>query len=428
MVSSYLPYPLFSGGQVRLYNLIKELSSKHEITLLCEKRSDQTDDDIKAVEKICKKVITVNRRKQWTAENILKSGTSSNSFLLTGHTHPEMKQKIKDELAAEWYDFIHVETYYVMQNLPEVFIPVVLVEHNIEYKVYKRYVERAPIVSRPLLAVDVMKIKKEEEEFWKRAEALVAVSKDDQEVMQQAGLKPALVPNGVNTGVFAFKDTSVAIAQKEKRILFIGDFKWIQNKDSISYIINEVWPEIRKKFSSVILNKMKNPHQEDPSARRLRGSPLAAAPQDDNLKLWIVGRSIPDTIRNLTNDPNVLFDEASSAKPTPEIFQEASVLLAPIRVGGGTSYKILESMSCGTPVVTMKLSADSLEAKDGEELLVGQSAEELALKTHRLLQERDLYEKISKGGRAFVESKYTWKEIAKKLDEVYTKVVESKIV
>src|SRR4051812_17649149 len=66
LVSSYLPYPLHSGGQVRLYNLIKELSAKHEITLICEKRSHQTAEDISEMAKICKKVITVPRRKQWS--------------------------------------------------------------------------------------------------------------------------------------------------------------------------------------------------------------------------------------------------------------------------------------------------------------------------------------------------------------------------
>ncbi len=87
MISSYLPYPLHSGGQVRLYNLIKELSGKHEITLVCERRPHQTSEDIKEVEKICKKVVTVPRRKQWSLENVLKSVFSSHSFLVTGHTH-----------------------------------------------------------------------------------------------------------------------------------------------------------------------------------------------------------------------------------------------------------------------------------------------------------------------------------------------------
>jgi glycosyltransferase involved in cell wall biosynthesis len=399
MVSSYLPFPLYSGGQVRLFNLIKELSVKHDITLICEKRSNQTEEDIKAVEKICKKVITVPRRKQWSAGNIIKSGSSQNSFLLTGHTHKIMQQKIIEELAAEYYDLIHVETYYVIQNLPDVFIPVVLVEHNIEYKVYERYIKQAPALLRPLLAVDVLKIKNEEEASWKRAESLVAVSKDDQLVMEKKGVAAKLVPNGVNTEQFAFKGVMSEPKHKEKKILFIGDFKWIQNRDSVQFIIKEVWPLLRQGFAG----------------------------QASNVKLWIVGRSIPDSIRSLTNDPNVVFDEASSANATQEIFQEAAVLLAPIRVGGGTSYKILESMSCGTPVVTMQLSADAIEAEDGETVLVGQNPSELADKTVSLLQDSVLYEKISTNGRNFVELTYTWKEIAKRLDDVYSTVVKGAV-
>jgi glycosyltransferase involved in cell wall biosynthesis len=392
MVSSYLPYPLYSGGQVRLYNLIKELSVKHEITLICEKRANQTQQDIETVEKICKKVITVERQKQWTLSNMIKSGSSEHSFLVTGHTHKLMQQKIQEELANQWYDLVHVETYYVYQNLPDSLVPVVLVEHNIEYKVYEKYVSRAPFFLRPLLAVDVLKIKKEEEFCWKESEALVAVSREDQRIMETVGCKPALVANGVNTEHFSFKDKST-LAKKERKILFIGDYKWIQNTDAVSFLITEIWPEINKKV------------------------------QTTNVKLWIVGRKIPEAIRNLTNDPSVLFDEESSSKPTPEIFQEADVLLAPIRVGGGTSYKILESMSCGTPVVTMKLSADALEAKDGESLLVGNSATDLANKTDILLHDANLYKQISKGGRLFVEENYRWEKIAKRLDDVYTDVV-----
>ncbi|MBU3978734.1 glycosyl transferase family 1, partial [Patescibacteria group bacterium] len=56
LISSYLPYPLFSGGQIRLYNLLKELSRNHRVTLICEKRGNQTESDVKEIEKICEKV------------------------------------------------------------------------------------------------------------------------------------------------------------------------------------------------------------------------------------------------------------------------------------------------------------------------------------------------------------------------------------
>jgi glycosyltransferase involved in cell wall biosynthesis len=396
VISSYLPYPLFSGGQVRLYNLIKELSSKHEITLICEKRSHQAKQDVSEVKKICKDVITIDRKKQWSIGNIAKAGISSNSFLVTGHTQPLFKQKIQETLAAEKFDLIHVETYYVIQNLPQTSVPIVLVEHNIEYSVYEKFKDRAPVFLRPLLSFDITKIKREEEHYWKAAKALVSVSLEDQQVMKKSGFNPFLVPNGVNTDQFKFK-AKVFGGDGIKKILYLGDFKWIQNRDAVAYIIKEIWPMIR----------------ENGKGESVKGE----------LKLWIVGRNIPDSIRNLTNDPDVLFDEESSGLPTEEIFQQAALLLAPIRIGGGTSYKILESMSSGTPVVTMQMSADALGAKDGNEVMVGKNAEELAEKSLQVLSVDSLYKKISKNGRELVEKNYTWEEIGKKLDEVYKEAV-----
>lgn len=387
IVSSYLPYPLFSGGHVRLYNLMKELASKHEITLICEKRSNQTEQDIAEVKKVCKKVITVERRKQWSLGNIAKAATSFHSFLLSGHTNKAMRKKIREALVKDSFDVIHVETYYVMQNVPEMTIPVVLVEHNIEYKVYEKFALKAPAVLRPLLTIDIAKIKREEETFWRHVDALVAVSKGDKKVMEDRHVHATVVSNGVNTKKFSFKAKG---ANDEKRVLFIGDFKWIQNTDTVKFIIENIWPLIKK--------------------------------QENNFKLWFVGRSIPNSLKSLANDPDVLFDEASSNLPTEKIFQKASVLLAPIRVGGGTSYKILESMSCGTPVVTMQMSADALDAVDGHDIMVGETADELAKKTLSLLQDQSLYEKISKNGRVLIEKKYTWKEIGKNLEEVYQSV------
>jgi polysaccharide biosynthesis protein PslH len=387
VVSSYLPYPLYSGGQVRLYNLIKELSAKHTITLVCERRPHETDQDIAEVKKICKDVITVPRKKQWSIQNILNAGMSQHSFLITGHTLPKMQEVIGELLRVQKFDLIHVETFYVMQNVPQTAVPIVLVEHNVEYQVYERFKEKAPPIARPLLSLDIAKIRKEEESFWKKAAKVVVVSKDDQTIIQEAGIRSEVVANGVNTNQFELKNIEAAIKQKDKKILFIGDYKWMQNRDSAAFIIKEVWPLIKAKHPTVTL--------------------------------WFVARAIPDSIRELTKDPRIIFDEQSSAKPTEEIFQEASVLLAPIRVGGGTSYKILESMSCGTPVITMPLSANALQAKDGVHLLVGESSTTLAQKTVQVLKDDVLYKHVSVSGRTFIEAHYTWKQIAKVLDSVY---------
>jgi polysaccharide biosynthesis protein PslH len=393
MVASYLPFPLFSGGHVRLFNLIKELSEKHDVTLICEKRPYQNEEDIKQVEKICNKVITVNRKKQWSVENIIVSIFSPNSFLVTGHSHGEMRSRISTELANKQYDLIHVETYYVFQNVPSVSLPIVLTEHNIEFMVYKRFVDTLSVLLRPMFGIEINKIKNEEEAFWQKATRLVAVSKSDAKIMEEKGLKPAIVPNGVDTDKFSLKQRVVSRDSQAKKILFIGDFKWIQNLDAAKFIIEEIWPLINKE------QRTKYSEQE--------------------VKLWIVGRKIPESIRSLSNDPNIFFDEESAIRPTEELFQEANLLLAPIRVGGGTSYKILESMSCGTPAVTMLMSADAIEAEDNNNIMVGENAQELADKAIQLLTDPKLYEKVSHNGRRLIEEKYTWKKIGKDLEKVY---------
>lgn len=386
MVSSFLPYPLDSGGHVRLYNILKKLQKNNEVTLVCEKRAYQSEKDIEEVKKICKKVIYVPRKKQWSISNILKSGFSQNSFLITGHTSEKLKNLIKQEMQENAFDIIHVETFYVMQNLPETSLPVVLVEHNIEYLVYKRYAQQAPVFLRPLLLLDVKKIERFEKQCWENAKKLVAVSEHEKKMMKRKDVE--VVPNGVDTQRFKIYDLRFKNGEKEKTVLFIGNFKWIQNRDSIKWIITEIWP------------KIKSAH----------------------IKLWVVGQEIPGAIKNVTNDPSIVFDE-NATSDTAEIFKKADVLLAPIRVGGGTSYKILEAMASGVPVVTTKLGIEGLDVVENKEVLVSDNSEGLANLAVTILSDESLYKKITTSARSKIEEKYDWDILVKKLEEVYKSAV-----
>ena len=96
MLASFLPYPLLDGGRIRLYNILKLLGDKHEVTLVCEKRPTQNQKDIDQVAKICKKVIVIDRPKAWSLGNISKSLISPNPMLVTIHTHKEFRKKIEE--------------------------------------------------------------------------------------------------------------------------------------------------------------------------------------------------------------------------------------------------------------------------------------------------------------------------------------------
>ena len=384
MVSSYLPYPLFSGGHIRLYNIIRGLSLNHKITFVCEKRDYQTKEDVEKIEKFCKKVIVVDRKKQWTFPNIVKAGISFSPFLIVGHTNKLLKQAITEVLNSEKFDLIHVETSYVMQNVPQVDIPIVLVEHNIEHLVYKRFVDVAPIFIRPLLYYDVIKLRHFEEEAWKKATKLVAVSEQEKRLMKREDT--VVVPNGVDVDKFKAQSAKRKTKKEERRILFIGDFKWVQNRDTAEWILTAIWPKVKS-----------------------------------SLKLWIVGRKIPQNIKDL-GDENVIFDEDAPID-TSLIYQKADILLAPIRVGGGTSFKILEAMSCGVPVVTTRLGIEGIGAEENKEALVSETAEGLANHVIDILEDEKLYKTISQNARKLIEKKYDWKIIVERLEEVYKSAV-----
>jgi polysaccharide biosynthesis protein PslH len=394
MVSSFLPYPLYSGGYIRLYNLIKLLSKSHTITLICERRPTETDDDVKEVEKICHSVITVKRKTQWSISNIVKTGFSADPFLITGHTLPEMKQKIKEELNENHYDLIHAETFYIMQNIPKTYLPIVLAEHNIEYMVYRRYADKAPALIRPLLLADIYKLKKKEEAAWKRATALIAVSEKEESLMQHS--KSFIVPNGVDTAAFKMKNLTASKDTKKKYVLFIGDFRWMQNTDAIKFILKEIWPAVQEK----------------------------AKKEKIEIVLWVVGRKIPQVIRSLTADESVIFDE--HVTDTAKAFRKADLLLAPIRVGGGTQYKILEAMASGTPVITTPLGKEGLRVDDKKEIIVSDDPDKLANECITLLTDTKRYTTIATHARKNIETNYSWEKITAQLECVYTKVLAEK--
>lgn len=390
LVSSYLPFPLLNGGNIRLYNLMKALSKSHEITLVCEKRDSQTAQDVVEVEKICKKVITVRRNKQWSIKNILKAGFSSMPFLVLGHTSAQFQDAISKELESGGFDLVHVETFYVMQNIPDFPIPIVLVEHNIEYLVYTRYMQKAPLILRPLLWIDIWKIRRIEESFWNQAKVIATVSNQEKAIINKENCY--VVPNGVDTRQFSKKTVAKNFLKKQKKVLYIGDYAWLQNSDAARYIIEEVWPKLK---------------------------------MTENIVLWMVGRNMSDSLKSLGDgDKRIIFDDANK-RSAPEIFTEADLLLAPIRVGGGTSYKIIESMAVGTPVVTTSLGHEGIDVQKDIDILVADDPISLAEKVASILSDERAYRSLSINSRKAVERIYDWPVIAHKLEEVYERAISS---
>lgn len=390
MLTPYFPYPPYSGGQTRSFNLIKNLGKKHQITLFSFIRDDKEKRFLKKLSPYCKQIKLFKRRKAWAPINIFFTGFSLYPFLASIYFSREVKEIIRQELERGGYDLIHVETFYLMPEVPKTDVPILLVDQTIEYRVYQHFVEALPwfwFFIKPFLWIDVVKLKFWEKFYWKKADMTVAVSQEDKKLMESLvkKLKVEIVPNGVDEVYFSKKIFSRA---KEPVVLFgVANFKWMQNREGARLLIDKVWPLIK---------------QEVPKA-----------------KLWIIGRHAPEFLSGLKSD-NVLVREVKEPR---EVYQQAWVSVAPMKSGGGSRTKFFEAMASGLPIVTTQQGKEGIEARDGEEIFIADDFQKLARKTVRILQDKTLIEKIGRKSKDLVKKKYSWRKSAQELDKVYQEVV-----
>lgn len=391
MLTPYLPYPLFSGGQTRSFNLIKNLSSHHEITLFSFIRSESEKSYIKNLTPFCNKILVFKRRPAWSPINILLSGFTLYPFLVVIYLSRTLKKTLSSELKSQKYDLIHAETFYVMPNIPKTKTPTLLVEQTIEYQVYQHFMNNSSFsLLKPFFWLDVQKVKFWESYYWKKASKVVAVSEDDKLKMRKAvpTLDVGVVPNGVDSHAFPYeyKNYGNWNSIKSPTILYVGNFRWLQNREAANILINKIWPKIKKEL-----------------------------PQS---RLLIVGRSI-ESLKDLKKE-GVIFDENVSDIQTA--YQQADLMLAPIKGPGGTRLKVLEAMVSGCPVITTPVGIEGIEVKNGREVLIGNSDEELFQLTIKVLKDGRLRDKMSRLGRQFVVQKYEWAKITGKLERIYQEV------
>ena len=83
------------------------------------------------------------------------------------------------------------------------------------------------------------------------------------------------------------------------------------------------------------------------------------------------------------------------------------VSVCPIRLRIGTQTKVLEALACGTPVVTTSEGNSGVQARPGEHLLVGDTAQDFAAATIGLLRGERWHE-LSENGRRFVIDNFSW--------------------
>jgi polysaccharide biosynthesis protein PslH len=387
-VSAVLPYPLHSGGQIRIYNLIKELSKKHTITLCSFIRNDNERRYVKELH-FLHNITMVMRGRGLQPKYVVRSIFGQYPILLSTYDNLEMKSTVSRELTKNKYDLIHIEPFYVYPSLPQTSLPLVISEHNVEFEVYQSHAStmRFPFLKQ-IQAWDAEKLRYWEKKILHFSSHITAVSENDEkQLSSMIKDKPiSIVPNGVDSEYFSFEKKS--FDSKKQSFVFVGNFLWMPNRDVLHSLLEKIWPVVKASF---------------PSA-----------------ELHIVGGNVPDWAKRQATD-GVLFDGV-----VPDIrvvYKNADALIAPLSISGGTKFKILEAMAVGCPVITTREGIYGLSGNIDKCVKIASTPGEIVSALSHMQAHKDQWQAMCINARNFVESQYSWSVIAEKLESIWKGVV-----
>jgi glycosyltransferase involved in cell wall biosynthesis len=403
LVCARPPLPLDSGGQVRVWNVGRQLARRHRLDLLSFVHDDAPARHETELRAVFGKVDFVPRRRlaslgaalapaAWlpfvrgNLGPLFRAAVSPRPLLTAAYDSPEMRARLLAADRSGGYDLIYAETLpalaSVRDDLPALRTPVLLVEQNVESRAFGRQAEeaRSPLL-RPLMRWDVRKLAREEMRFWRRVRVLGSASALDAAHMQARAGRPVLVlENGVDV---AWLSQSVT-GRRDDEVLFLGSLRYFQNVDALHWLLEEIWPRV--------------------VARSGGAGPT----------LRIVGRGADEPLRCFVRARG--FDVDEGVDDVREALQRATVLLAPLRAGSGTKFKVLEAMASGLPVVTTATGAEGLPVEPGRHLLLAEGAQAAAGAACDLLASPDLRERLARAGRALVAEGYDWTGIVERFE------------
>jgi glycosyltransferase involved in cell wall biosynthesis len=106
-----------------------------------------------------------------------------------------------------------------------------------------------------------------------------------------------------------------------------------------------------------------------------------------SVKLYIVGSGPSRSLQNKASEKIIVtgFTEDLSS-----FYRKCQVLVAPLFIGGGMIFKVVQAMSFGLPVVSSTIANEGIQARDRREILIADSAEEFANRIAAIMNDPEL--------------------------------------
>lgn len=383
----FIPYspanPTF-GGSLRIYHILDYLCSHHDVTVAGFSTPEEEAELIKNFPVLAGKTHFVeypygNSNRYMV---LLKSIMSSHS-LWYHYTRSGQLQQILDRLLKnEPFDVIQSE-FPVMGMYPFNSSAVKIIDsHNVEYDNFRRMARVKNPLKKVFYHLESYKFYKEETAACMQQNALFVTSERDISIFDQSvpSVPKYLVPNGVDEEYFYPTKT----IPKPHSLVFVGMMKYVPNYDGINFFLDEIFPKIVARFPDTTIT--------------------------------IVGKNAPQSITRRANKNIIITGFVDDTRP---YMHEASVYVVPLRMGGGTRLKIMETLASKIPLVTTSIGCEGIDIEHNKHALIADKPEDFANAVIELFENKDLGKNLTEAGYELVINKYRWKSICREMDRAY---------
>ncbi len=388
----YIPWPLDRGTYQRTFNLLKALAAEHTVDFLALTSDLEAAAEKRAVfETFCNEVEFLHfEHGPWPRlfPKRLLNLLPSNVARWQDET---IRRHLEERLSSGDYDLVHVCDLALAPYVssPKSGVPFVIDRSRVDlqFQLMEHRALDLPVRSRLLRCESYLKLWRYEKRMARQAALEVVCGPDDEtfvhrHIDRNAPVK--VIPNGVDLSYFN-PEATVVPRDPSPTLIFCGAMDYNPNTDALRWFFDTI-------------------HQ----------SLLERVP---DTRVLIVGKQPTAAVRRYAARPGV---EVTGGVPDVRpYYRRAWLQMVPLRIGGGTRLKIVESLAIGTPVVSTSIGAQGLDLKHEHNVLLADTPTAFVEELVRGLQDPQLRQSLESNGMSTAWARFGWSSIGKQLADHY---------
>jgi len=373
------PYPLEKGDKLRAFNHIRFLSTTHEIILCALNQEMVKPEHLEKLRPYCKAIHVFQITPASIFINLIRALFLGIPFQAGYFYSAKIHKQLNNIISLEKPDHIFCQLLRAAEYVKNQNIPKTIDYQDVFSAGIKRRIPKVPFYLRPVFNLEYQRLLKYEKMLFDTFDNKTIISIPDRKLIPHPDReKIHIIPNGVDHDFFKPLER-----KKKYEIVFIGNMNYPPNVDAALYLAKKVLPLVRR---------------QKPNAKLLLAGATPAKSVQEQACEYIHVTGWVDDIR--------------------ECYAQAKIFIAPMQIGTGLQNKLLEAMAMKIPSITSSLANSALCAKDGIEILIGETPEDYAKHIINLLNDEDFANKIAKAGYNCVQQKFDWERATDKLGKI----------